>query len=241
MAVATGSNVVSLTSSPIRGRQNRTVAYQGPSNVVPDRRHPRLTDPPDAAVSWWHARSAPVHPSPPATAAGQAPATDKGDVAGHCGNVTLHRGSRGTVGLCRVDEFGTGRVSGGQCKRLVEQASDGRIQGGALTVDLRRRLLDRGRQLLDRVDLHEVVECFRDLLLGRGDLVDALAACRRDGGRSQKHDHGAGGRSCRCRGSKASTSRCAPITRRVCPPFWSMVRTRPSGATALRLRSASAK
>jgi len=61
---STGSNVVSLTSSTIRGRQNRTVAYHGPSDVVP-RSSSRAIDGPARRSSFLVARTISTRPSSP--------------------------------------------------------------------------------------------------------------------------------------------------------------------------------
>ncbi|MCM3885058.1 hypothetical protein [Frankia sp. R82] len=58
-------------------------------------------------------------------------------------------------------------------------------------VNLCRGPLDRGGQPLGRVDFHQKIECFSNLLLGHGYLVYALAARCRGGGCPQEHDHGA--------------------------------------------------
>ncbi|GAA1480804.1 hypothetical protein GCM10009624_12440 [Gordonia sinesedis] len=42
---STGSNVASLTNSTTRGRQNKAVAYHGPSNVVPRSSFDAVGDP----------------------------------------------------------------------------------------------------------------------------------------------------------------------------------------------------
>lgn len=73
-------------------------------------------------------------------------------------------------------------MSVGQCdKRLVKQAPNGRVQGGVLAVDLRGGLWIVADSILTESIFTSWGECFGDLLLGRGDLVDALATCRRDG------------------------------------------------------------
>ncbi|GAA5038756.1 hypothetical protein GCM10023317_94220 [Actinopolymorpha pittospori] len=72
---------------------------------------------------------------------------------------------------------------------LVEQSSHAGADSGAFALDLQRTLVDRARGLLDRVDLVELRDRLRDLLLGRVDLsLAADGSGNRDGPQRDGND-----------------------------------------------------